>query len=794
MSFFDKLTAALPFSKKEEKVEYYFALNIGSNILTAALWAVKDKKLEVVKTASKNYLSLEAITTVADELLDIVLGTLQVEPHKILFGVPDSWLSDDNLKDEYLKLIKKIVKDLELAPMAYVATSSAIVNFLEKQQGMPITAILIGFEKTHLEVVVSQGGKVIGSRTVEKGENSAVTIEKALLSFTSIETLPSKILIFGEDKEDLVKMRTNLLSHPWMSKLSFLHFPKIEILPDGLEINGVCLAGALELDPGVVYTVAEDSKKHTVNSIDDDGEQGAGSKKQEAGEGEEEIEVGVKKQEDELAEPDREQVIEEMGQKEDPSASGLEEASDFGFMVGDVTEKMQEAGSSPRFGEAGKRQGERSIDEQLEDEELSMDITGHDEDKRLTAEAEGFIEAAPHSDIFGKSHASAATPAKKIKFKAPKKLLVLLISVVIILGGLSSAYILIPKASIAVYVEPKTLEKDAQVIADPSVKTMDEQAKIIPAEIVDTEVTGTEKAQATGQKQIGDPAKGTIKIINNTDKGQNFAAGTVLTASGGLKFTLDKSASVSATASDADSKSTVTAQVTASGIGPDGNLSSGTNLSISNYSSSQFVARAEGNFSGGTSKQVTVVSSDDQKRLLALLSTELRKKAQESLQEKYPDKKVLAEALNETITKKTYSKGINDQASEFSLTMTGKYTGSAFNELDLRTIVGKLVTTQVPSGFTLDIGQTETQADVSSIEKSGRVIFLAKFKARLLPIINTDDLKKKVVGKSVSEAEEIIRNIENVLSSDIKVTPSLPGFLQRIPFIGKNISITVGSK
>lgn len=790
MSFFDKLTATLPFSKKEEKVEYYFGLNIGSNILTAALWAVKDKKLEVLKTASKNYLSLEAITTITDELLDIVLGTLQVEPQKILFGVPDNWLSDDNLKDEYLKLIKKIVKELELAPMAYVATSSAVVNFLEKQQGMPITAILIGFEKTHLEVIVAQGGKVVGSRTVEKGENSAVTIEKALLSFTSIETLPSKILIFGEDKEDLAKMRTNLLSHPWMSKLSFLHFPKIEILPEGLEIDGVCLAGALELDPAVTYTVAEESKKHTVKSIDDV-EQEAGIRKQEARDGKEEIGAEDKKQEinDEL----EKQAIEEAGQKEGPTAVGLEEASDFGFMVGDVTEKMQDAGSSPRFGEAGKRQADRSIDEQLEDEALSMDITGHDEDKRLTAEAEDFIEPS-HSDIFGKSHANTAIHAKKIKFKAPKKLFVLMAIIMVILAGAVAAYVMLPKAVISVYVEPKTLEKDAQVIADPSVKTMDEQAKIIPAQIVDTEVTGTQKAQATGEKQIGDPAKGTIKIINNTDKGQNFAAGTVLTAAGGLKFTLDKSASVSATASDADSKSTVTAQVTASGIGPDGNLSSGTNLSVSNYSSSQFVARAEGNFSGGTSKQVTVVSSDDQKKLLALLSTELRQKAQQSLQEKYPDKKVLAEALNETITKKTYSKGINDQASEFSLTMTGKYTGSAFNELDLKTIVGKLVTTQVPSGFSLDLGQTETQADVSSIEKSGKVIFLAKFKARLLPIINTDDLRKKIEGKSLSEAENIIKGIENVLGSDIKITPALPGFLQRIPFIGKNISITVGSK
>ena len=107
-------------------------------------------------------------------------------------------------------------------------------------------------------------------------------------------------------------------------------------------------------------------------------------------------------------------------------------------------------------------------------------------------------------------------------------------------------------------------------------------------------------------------------------------------------------------------------------MGADGNLASGSDMTIAGYSEDKLVAKSEGNFSGGTSKEVTVVSSDDQKRLLASLISSLRKEAQQKLQEKLPKKKLLEEALSEEIVKKSFNKNINDQANEFSLNLTAK--------------------------------------------------------------------------------------------------------------------------
>lgn len=692
----------MPLVEKEEQLEYFFAINIGTDSLTAALWTIEGRQLKILNTASESYSSSDEIIAVADKLLDQVVGLKEIEPQKILFGVPNSWLSDDNLKDEYLSLLRSFVKELELTPMAYVATSNALIHFLENQDGIPTTAILIGFQKLHLAVTVVRAGQLDAVKVIKRGESSGSDIEKTLLTFTDIETLPSKILIYGDIAPEL---KSQLSSFAWMSKLSFLHLPKIEELGQDLEIKSICLAGGSEINGDVFY------KDQII-------------KKQAEQEGPENL--------------DRQDVRESEDQKFE------EDGDNFGFVVGDVAK-------------------EEIIQPPLEIDDFEKDL----------------------------EQPVAIETKHKRRFSFKKLIPIGALGVVVLLAVV---YLLLLKADVKIYVEPKILEKDAQVVVDPNQKIVDENNKIIPGQIMEVEVSGTAKDTASGRRQIGDPAKGTVVIINNTAGGQNFSAGTTLTSSGGIKFKLDNTASVSATLADSTSKSTVTVSVTAVAIGADGNIPSETKLTIGSFATDQFVGKAQGNFSGGTSKDVTVVSSDDQQRLLAKLSSDLRQQAQQKLQEKYPNKKILAEALSESMTGKSYSKNINDQASDFSLNLTIKFKGTGFDDADLRTIVSKLVNLQVPDGFTLDLSATETQADVSKLDKDGKLIFLARFKAKLLPKIDTDRIKDQIKLKTPDQVVSLLKGMDNILGADITLTPNLPKPLSRLPILTKNIKVEVGLK
>ena len=725
MSLINKLSSLLSFGEKEEVLEYYFALNIATEKLTAALWTIEGKHLKILETTSEDYSSLDEITNIADKLLDSCLGIREIDVQKILFGIPSTWLTDDNLKDEYLKILRKLVKELELSPMAYVATSNALVHFLEKLEGVPTTAILAGFEEHYLTTTVARAGKLDGVKIIQRGDSSGVDLEKTLLTFSSVETLPSKILIY-DSNSNLEKLKNQLLSFSWMSKLSFLHLPKIEILGADLEIKSVCLAGASEINPAVSYT-DQPLKK--------------------------EVEKPVLIEEEEAAAEQEQDQKQEVG-------------GNFGFMVGDVSSKTEK---------------ESDDKEPVAPEESNL--LEIDDFERELESVEPIIEEKPKYQF-------------NLKKFIPKKIVKspLILGIMIALTAVLAAYLFIPKAHVRIFVEPRVLEKDAQVIADPAQKTVDENAKIIPGQEVSTEISGSSKDIASGKKEVGDLAKGTVVLRNKTEALVSLSKGTILTSTNGQKFSLDLSVNIASRSADDGTWGKGTTTVTSGSFGADGNLASGTDLTVAGLGTDKVVAKSEGNFSGGTSKQVTVVSSDDQKRLLAKLSSDLRGQAQQKLQDKLQSKKILEEALSETILTKSYSKNINDQASEFSLNMSSRYKGTAFDDKDLRLIVSNLVTTQVPDGFLLDLGNTETQADVSNVDKNGKVVFLAKFKAKLIPKLDSEKIKNQIRGKSVAGAVNTIKGMDNVLGSEIKFNPSLPIFLQRLPILTKNIIVEVGLK
>jgi hypothetical protein len=253
-------------------------------------------------------------------------------------------------------------------------------------------------------------------------------------------------------------------------------------------------------------------------------------------------------------------------------------------------------------------------------------------------------------------------------------------------------------------------------------------------------------------------------------------------------------ASKSASAADPPTKSSLV-DATAVAIGPDGNISAGGDLTVGGFSKSDVVAKVDTAFSGGVSKDVTVVTADDQNKLLAQVLSDLKKKAKDELQSKMTgDIKVLEEALTDQVIKKTFSKNVGDQAGDFTLNLTVKLTGTSYKDGDLKSIVSKLVQVEVPQGYELDLSQTETQADVSKAEKDGRLIFSAKFKAKLMPKFDIEQLKKDIAFKSTSQAADRLRQIENVIGSQIDYSPDLPGPFERLPFLTKNIEIEVTAK
>lgn len=731
----------LPSFGKSQPTESFFALNIESDRVSGALWVLSGRKLQIINTAQSVYASPEELVETSIRVLDSALADYDFDPKEVLFGVPDSWLHDDNLKEEHLHVLRKLVKEVDLKPMAYVSTSHAISHLLQKQSGVPTTAILVSHSDP-LTITVIKGGKVLGDRIVKRSDDLSLDIEKGLLGFDEVEVLPSRILLYGQG--DLESVKEKLLSFPWMTKLPFLHLPKIDVLDKDITTQSICFAGACELEPDVSF--------HPTSNLE------AGHKS------------GLLHHGSDLRDHD---------QRGNPR-SKLETA---GFVAGDIEDQVTD-------------EFDREIPAELEAPPRHSGAPAGGIKSLIPANL-GALIARPLNALEGVLGQGRGVPGTSNL----QRNLIFILPVVLILGVLLS-YLFLVKAQVTLFIDAKILEKEAQVIADPSISSVDQAAGKIPGKIVETSVTGNEKGAATGKKQIGDPAKGKVIIYNKTDSKRTFPAGTVL-SNGSQKFTLDTSVQVASRSSEIGPGFSEVIKpgksdsvgISASQIGPDGNLAAGTNLNVADFNQAQVIGQVDVALSGGTSKDISVVTADDQKKLLAQAASNLRRGAKDELQAKLTgDLKILEEALQENITKTTYSKAVGDQASDFTINLTVNYKGTAYADNDLKTMVSKLVETTVPEGFELNLADTETQATASRVEKDGKLIFTAKFKAKLSPKLDQEKLKKEISFKSPAQTADILKKIENVIGVNIKFSPNLPVFLQRLPLLTKNITLEVTAK
>lgn len=740
MSFLQKLSAKLSLKGASEKPEFYFGLNIGLSEVNAMVWEIKDHKLTIFGEAFSKFGAEEDLIEKANLALDDALGSFEVEPNKILFGVPSSWTLDDELKPQYLKLLSRMVKEYGLEPLAYVTSTHAIAHLLQKMDGIPPTSILLGISEEFVEVTLLRGGKSVESRNAKRSDHLFDNIEKTLMEFSEVEVLPSKILLFANNPNlDLDKIRDDLISYPWMQQLSFLHFPKIEKLQPGIAGLAVAFAGAIELDPGI------DCKA--------------------------------------------------LGRKNSDESRPARLAK---FSLVPSKNPLRAPSEKKKFKRtfALNRMNQESGPQESSDESL----LNLDEDQEIGRAQGGLPIALPLGKI-SEILTKRMKILTKLPFKGPafSKILIPVIPLLIFLA----AYINFVKAEITLFTEPKVSSKEAQVIADPETKVVNEAANVIPAGKVEVTVSGISKGNATGQKQIGNSARGQAVIYNLTDQVKSFSQGTTLVGPGKLSFSLDAPVTIASQSATlgADYKTVLepgkssAVGITALDIGPDSNLPAATELILSSFPKSQFVVRVDQALSGGTSKTISVVTADDQKKLQVQVLDDLRQKAEEQLKAKLTgNQKIIADALSVVDAKYSFNKTVNDQASEFSVNATGKFKGTTYNDDDLKAVVSKLVKLDVPDGFMIDLANSDTQTEVLDLQKDGKLVFKAKFRAKLLPKLDLNMLRSSVRGKPSGLASNSLKKLNNVVAVEIRFTPNVPKSLAILPFLDKNLNFVISPR
>lgn len=649
----------LPFLKKNTPApsrEYFFALEISHGIVKSAVWSVINGKTQVLSTGIHvqwDDESADSLITAADQSLSDSTSKLdttgKINPEKVILGLPPDWIAADKIAPSRLQLIKSLTVKLSLHPVGYVVTPESAVKYLHAAEGVPPTAILLGFWPHFVEATLVRLGKVSGSHEVARSNHPANDVVEGLTRFTDVDMLPSRMLLYDSGL-DLEEIRQQLLAHPWQAPqthLPFLHFPKIEVLPSDFTIRATALAGGTEVAKAIGILV----------------------------------------------------------ETAPPPPREPEPESDLGFVPADRVESLPKP--------------------------------------------EPVVEQA------------TPPPAPQRKFTLPHFNLLILPIILAILGGLATAFWFLPKSTINLRLDPKSLTAQFDLVAD-----ADNSSSL------ETTVTDSKSVPATGSKLVGDRATGSVTISNALDTSKNFPAGTVLFSPAGLQFVLDSAVSVASASGSAGNllvgKATV--KVTANQIGGDSNLTAGTVFRVGTFALTQISAQNEVAFSGGSSRTATAVSKDDIAKLRTDLTSALKDTAKSQLSDKIPSAHTL---LPETLQYQTVSEKFDhkegDIADSLSLSLSIKATALALSQSHLQSLVDEKLQKQIPDGYAFS-GSPQYSFTVNKNSLS------AQATVNLLPKYDSAQIIAAVKGKSSAAALAYLATLTGVSGADI--TFSLPlGFL-----------------
>lgn len=726
------LKSFLPGSEKEATVEYFWSLIIEPGWVQAGIWRIKGDMAQVVH-GSASYpweLDDELVNSADTALAGAIAGYPegQDEPSKTVFGVISTWVSEGQIKDEYLDRIKRICSDLSLTPIGFVVVPEAISHLLKSEENAPLNAILVGVYKEVLEVSVYKFGNLMGTTQVNRSLSVIEDITEGISRFAKGDSVPSRIVLYDGKDGELEDTKHSLSGVAWedITQIQFLHTPKVEVFSSSRKVDAISLAGASEVSGVTALVGHQENKTHE----------------------QEEEQMPINIEDDNLTQPS---------------------ASELGFVVDrDIEDSAFD--QKPEYPDSPIG----SEEDWLEQHPVHEEVTKHREKMQLFA----FLQK------FKMSSSGASQMARPF--------LIGLVVILVLVGGGFAAWWYYPKAEVTVYISPRQLDEQVDITVDPGVSSSDPANKVLAGETVKVTVKGEKTKPTSGTKTIGDKATGEVTLYRVGSK-LLLKSGTVLTGPEKLKFVLDEDVDIAS--GSASTPATVAAKVTAETIGAQYNLASNTSFSVGSYTSADIEAKNEEDFSGGSSKEISAVSTDDQKSLESELTDELKEKAKEELSATLPETAIfIDDSLATTSSSKSFSAKVGDEAKSLGLKLSLDAEAVTISRTELLSLAQDAVKEKIPQGFVLREDQIDTSFEFK--KKEGKTYqFEVLVSANLLPIVSTEEIAQKITGKYPSVAEVYLtKEVPGFARAEIILKPKLPGKLGTLPHVTKNVSVEVAAE
>ncbi len=376
---------------------------------------------------------------------------------------------------------------------------------------------------------------------------------------------------------------------------------------------------------------------------------------------------------------------------------------------------------------------------------------------------------------------------REFHFELPWKSLVAAGVLILIAFGIT--YVMLPKATVTVTLPAKAVSEEL-LLAVRAVTEADD--KTVPGNLLSVDKSLTKPIAATGKKDIGTKAGGTISFKNCEDtQSRSVAAGSKVTASA-KTFTTNAALTIPAGSFSAGgtvcSSTAVNVAVTAETAGEAHNISNGT-FTISGQSSR---ISGTGSTTGGTTKQVTVLTQEDIDKGLADLDAQASTEATTELTAKAEGQTIIEGSV--TLTPKTRSsdKKVGEQVDAATVTLVTTASTLVFDKTLAEAKVRESLTGKIDDGQRLEIPADQPITIIFkefSADKSVMTITAAG-KGFGVPDISKGELAKAVKHFSRAKAEQRLK--DDFQATEVRIDLSPSWWMDRLPFLASAITVEYG--
>jgi hypothetical protein len=364
------------------------------------------------------------------------------------------------------------------------------------------------------------------------------------------------------------------------------------------------------------------------------------------------------------------------------------------------------------------------------------------------------------------------------------------ITIALVLIFFVFSYIFLPAVTITVKFKEAELNLEYNLVADPAISTVDIANLTLPGTKISKDTSGSADGRSTGVGAVGENAKGLIDIWNKTGQDIKIPSGKTIThISSQLKYVIQREVTIPKETSLRD------IPIRAEKIGSNYNIiNKEGSYQIDGFTTDQVIARSFLDISGGTSKDVTVLSQADIDNVKNSLVSDLKNELQNSLSTLISSDDLYLEGTEkfEEVEFKSSAK-VGDEVTSFSVDIKMNVSAKKI----LKSDISKLITEKIKAeqGNT-DAAKIEIiNTKVSNIKSDGaKTAFVITAEASIQEDFDTTEIKNDLRGMKISEAKEYMDKLEGIDTYVINYKPSyIPSFLQKIPNDIDNITIKKAS-